>query len=139
MEAHLESAERERNLLPAAPGTGTLLSGREHLKWVYRLLYYEWLKPRPESGLDCLICSTFEKGGAPRDGEARTEPSFRCCGCLPQPPMRGGQKSIRPQAAVSKVNSPSGSSFPLLRVLVAATPDSWKGLGLVKSRFALRQ
>ena len=39
MEPHLKAAEREGNLLPAAPGTSTLPSGREHLKWFCRLLY----------------------------------------------------------------------------------------------------
>ena len=29
--------------------------------WCYRLSYSKWLKSRPESGLDCLICAIFAR------------------------------------------------------------------------------
>jgi hypothetical protein len=34
---------------------------REHLKWFYRKSYCKRPKPRPESGLDCLMCSKFTR------------------------------------------------------------------------------
>ena len=35
--------------------------GRQQIEWVERLSHWKWLKPRPESGLDWLICSNFSR------------------------------------------------------------------------------
>ena len=37
-----------------------LPSGGDQLTWYRRLLSQNWLKPRPEHGLDWLVCSNFK-------------------------------------------------------------------------------
>jgi hypothetical protein len=53
-------------------------AGRGYLSCLKRISYRTWLKPRPESGRDCLICSIFARKRIPFPSSS----SHRCQGRL---------------------------------------------------------
>ena len=56
--------------------TTTCRAKREQLKRFRRLLAETWLKPRPESGLDCLICAELTRAPNPVPSPAPSPPLF---------------------------------------------------------------
>ena len=56
IEVHRVGRGRDADIIPSR-----CRARREHLKWFSRLWSEEWLKPRPEPGLDCLMCAELAR------------------------------------------------------------------------------